>query len=103
MQGGTQLVYHANLDSLKTDNKSDALQGARDVIERRVNAFGVSEPRVQITGGISDARIIVELAGIKDPDEAIKMIGETPTLDFREEGTINAENIKTEDGALPIV
>lgn len=103
LQGGTQLVYHANLDSLKTDNKSDALQGARDVIERRVNAFGVSEPRVQITGGISDARIIVELAGIKDPDEAIKMIGETPTLDFREEGTINAENIKTEDGALPIV
>ena len=103
LQGGTQLVYHADLESIKSDNKTASLQGVRDVIERRVNAFGVSEPRVQITGGISEARIVVELAGIKNPDDAIKLIGETPILDFREEGKINAENIKTENGALPVV
>lgn len=103
LQGGTQLVYHADLESIQSTNKTEALQGVRDVIERRVNAFGVSEPRVQITGGISEARIVVELAGIKNPDDAIKLIGETPILDFREEGKIDAAQIKTEDGTLPIV
>jgi len=101
LQGGTQLIYQADLDSIHSSNKTDSLQGVRDVIERRVNAFGVSEPRVQLTGGVSEARIVVELAGIKNPDDAIKLIGETPTLDFRtqEELNINAENIKLENGA----
>lgn len=102
LQGGTQLVYHADLASIQASNKTEALQGVRDVIERRVNAFGVAEPRVQITGGISEARIVVELAGIKNPDDAIKLIGETPILDFREEAQIDAKEIKTQNGALPI-
>ncbi len=46
--GGTHLVYQADLS--KSDNKSDAMQGVRDVIERRVNFFGVAEPLVQISG-----------------------------------------------------
>ena len=102
LQGGTQLIYHADLSTIQGSNKSEALQGVRDVIERRVNAFGVSEPRVQTTGGVSDARVVVELAGIKNPDDAIKLIGETPILDFREEVEITAENLKTENGVLPI-
>jgi len=104
LQGGTQLIYQADLSTISSTNRSEALSGVRDVIERRVNAFGVAEPRVQITGGVSEARIVAELAGIKNPDDAIKLIGETPILDFREEGTIAAENIKTDSGsALPIV
>ena len=103
LQGGTQLVYQADLESLQFGNKTEALQGVRDVIERRVNAFGVSEPRVQISGGISEARIMVELAGIKNPDDAIKLIGETPILDFREEGELDAANIVTEDNMMPVV
>ncbi len=77
--GGTHLVYQADLS--KSDNKSDAMQGVRDVIERRVNYFGVAEPLVQISGG---DRLIVELAGIKDVGQAISLIGATPFLEFKE-------------------
>lgn len=86
--GGTQLTYQADVSAIAAADKSNAVEGVRDVIERRVNTFGVSEPNVQInktSGG--DYRIIVELAGIKDVKEAIKMIGETPLLEFKEENT----------------
>ena len=77
--GGTHLVYQADLS--KSNNKSDAMQGVRDVIERRVNYFGVAEPLVQISG---TDRLIVELAGISDVSQAIKLIGQTPFLEFKE-------------------
>lgn len=84
--GGTQLTYEADISSLPAAEKSNAVEGVRDVIERRINTFGVSEPNVHInrtSGG--DYRIIVEMAGIKDVNQAIKMIGETPLLEFKEE------------------
>jgi len=90
--GGTQLVYQADVSQVPSANRGEALQGVRDVIERRVNAFGISEPRVQTTGGVGEARVVVELAGIKNPDDAIKLIGETPQLDFREEEIAEPED-----------
>ena len=84
LQGGTYLVYRAELDQLKSTEKGESLEGVRDVIERRVNAFGVAEPIVQTSKAGEESRLIVELAGIKDVGKAISMIGETPTLDFRE-------------------
>ncbi|MBI4778949.1 peptidylprolyl isomerase [Candidatus Falkowbacteria bacterium] len=86
--GGTQLTYQADVSALASAEKGTAVEGVRDVIERRVNVFGVSEPNVQInrtSGG--DYRIIVEMAGIKDVKQAIKMIGETPLLEFKEQNT----------------
>lgn len=83
--GGTHLVYKADVSEIKTKNQASAIEGVRDVIERRVNIFGVSEPNVQTSKTASEYRIIVELAGIKDISEAIKMIGETPLLEFKEE------------------
>jgi len=82
LQGGSHLVYQGDLKDIPGGAQSDAMTSARDVIERRVNAFGVSEPIVQVSG---TDRIIVELPGIKDVNEAIKMIGQTPFLEFREE------------------
>jgi len=79
--GGTHLVYQADL-SLIDEDKAQAMQGIRDVVERRVNFFGVSEPVVQVTG---EDRLIVELAGIRDVNQAINLIGETPFLEFKEE------------------
>lgn len=81
--GGTHLVYQADLSQLAGQSAGDAMQGIRDVIERRVNIFGVAEPVVQVSG---DDRLIVELAGISDVNQAIKLIGETPFLEFKEEG-----------------
>jgi len=85
LQGGTHLVYEAETSSIPETERSDALEGVRDVIERRVNAFGVSEPIVQTNRAGGKWRIIVELAGIKDVNQAIRMIGETPILEFKEE------------------
>lgn len=85
LQGGTHLVYEADLSSIEKSQYADSMQGVRDVIERRVNLFGVAEPLVQVDTVGSHYRLIVELAGIKDVHQAIAMIGETPSLDFREE------------------
>lgn len=85
LQGGAHLIYRANVEGISTADVDDALAGVRDVIERRVNAFGVSEPVVQTNRVGSEQRVIVELAGVHDPSEAIKLIGETPRLDFRRE------------------
>lgn len=81
LQGGVHLLYQADLSQIGEKEKSEAMNGLRDVIERRVNLFGVREPTVQVQGD----RLIVELAGILDPAEAIRQIGKTPFLEFREQ------------------
>ena len=85
LQGGTHLLYEADLSSVKAEDYSSAMQGLRDIIERRVNFFGVAEPIVQTQESSGKHRLVVELAGIKEPAEAIKMIGQTPFLEFREQ------------------
>lgn len=85
LQGGTQLVYEADVSNIPENERMDDLGSVRDRIERRVNASGVSEPVVQINRTMSgDYRVIAELAGIKDVNEAIKTIGATPLLEFKE-------------------
>jgi len=85
LQGGAHLVYQADVKNIKITDRADAVEGVRDVIERRVNAFGVSEPIVQTTKVGDDYRIIVELPGVTDVNQAVKMIGETPILEFKEQ------------------
>jgi len=65
------------------------MDALRDVIERRVNVFGVSEPSIQVqNGGFSnqgEQRLIVDLPGVTDVKKAEEMIGQTPMLEFRTE------------------
>jgi len=82
--GGTHLIYEVDMNQVDFSERDSVMAGLRDVIERRVNLFGVSEPHVVSAKEGDSYRLIVELAGIKDVGEAIKMIGETPFLDFRE-------------------
>ncbi len=85
LKGGTHLVYQADVSKIDPADRESAVEGVRDVIERRVNAFGVAEPVVQTNRDeFGNYRIIVELAGVKDVNQAIKMIGETPLLEFKE-------------------
>ena len=82
LKGGSHLVYQADLaqkDPAQSDD--DAMRGVLDKIERRVNAYGVTEPIIQRQG---HDRILVQLPGVRDIDEAIKLIGQTAELDFRE-------------------
>ena len=84
LQGGVHLVYEADTSQIPESDVDSAVEGLRDVLERRVNLFGVKEPLVQTEGRGETRRIIVELAGIIDPGEAVELIGLTPFLEFRE-------------------
>ncbi|HCC49428.1 MAG TPA: hypothetical protein DEP98_00285, partial [Candidatus Jacksonbacteria bacterium] len=85
LAGGAHLVYQADLTGIPVDQQTAAVEGARDVIERRVNALGVGEPIVQTNRSSDGYRVIVELPGITDINEAIKRIGDTPVLEFKEQ------------------
>lgn len=83
--GGSHLVYQMDLSEVAGADRGSVVGGIRDVIERRVNLFGVSEPQIFVSKEDSDKpELVVELAGIKDVGEAIKVIGETPFLEFKE-------------------
>jgi preprotein translocase subunit SecD len=87
LQGGTQLTLQADLSQVPADQQSSAMQGVLNVISRRVNAYGVAEPEIQQLG--SD-RIIVQLPGLKDTEQAKQLIGQTAKLEFKEQdGTGN--------------
>lgn len=89
LRGGTHLVYRADVSSVKAVEVADAMNALRDVIERRVNLFGVSEPVVQIQekglGLGREQRLIVDLPGVTDINQAVSMIGQTPLLEFKTE------------------
>ncbi len=82
--GGAHLVYEADMTSVAAADRDSVLSGLRDVIEKRVNLFGVSEPQVFSAKSGNSYRLVVELAGIKNVADAIKNIGETPLLMFAE-------------------
>lgn len=84
LQGGIHLVYKADVSRIDPSEYDSAMQGLRDVIEQRVNFFGVSEPLVQTEGRGEDRRLIVEIAGVIDSTQAIDLIGRAPLLEFRE-------------------
>lgn len=101
LQGGTRLEYAADVSRIDASEQKSALDGVRDVIERRVNTIGVSEPVVQVAKAGSEWRVSVELAGIRDINQAIKLIGETPILEFKEQNTGAAPTL-TEEQAKKI-
>ena len=84
LAGGTNLVYEADFTDLEEGRKADSLKGAKDIIERRINAYGVSEAIVQIVGG---DRISVQLPGVGNITEAEELVGRTAELIFREQAT----------------
>jgi preprotein translocase subunit SecD len=90
LRGGSQVVYSANL-SLKDPAQTDAqaLEGVKQTIERRVNKYGVTEPIVQTMQNEQGSFVLVQLPGVKDIDQALKLIGQVAELDFREQKTVS--------------
>lgn len=82
--GGSHLVYRIDTSKIDSADMQGTLAGLRDVIEKRVNLFGVSEPQVAVSNTSDGYFLIVELAGVSDVQEAIRQIGETPYLEFME-------------------
>ena len=93
LSGGSHLIYKADVSAIPAGQVSDSMNALRDVIERRVNLFGVSEPVVQVQqGGIissnGDEKLIVDLPGVTDVTKATEMIGQTPLLEFKTEAPV---------------
>ncbi len=80
LQGGAYLLYQADLEGVPSGERVQRMEGLRDLIERRVDLYGIGESMIQVRG----ERLAVEIPGAHDLDEAINIIGETPFLDFRE-------------------
>ncbi|MBM2811999.1 MAG: protein-export rane protein SecD, preprotein translocase subunit SecD [Chloroflexi bacterium] len=89
LQGGTHLLLRADTSKVAPgDDPSSAIDGVLRVIEKRLNAYGVAETIVQKSG---TDRIIVELPGVKNIEEAKSLVGKTAQLDFREQKTIEGK------------
>jgi preprotein translocase subunit SecD len=97
--GGSHLVYKIDTSNIDSADLQDTLSGLRDVIERRVNLFGVSEPQVAVSNTSDGYYLNVDLAGVSDVREAINQIGETPFLQFMEVSS-SAEATADEQGQL---
>lgn len=91
LQGGLQVMLEADIPPTEALD-ADSMAAAKGIIEQRVNGLGVSEPLIQLQG---DQRIIVELPGLSDPDQAIATFGQTGLLEF-----IDAGNTFLPDGTI---
>jgi preprotein translocase subunit SecD len=103
LQGGVQVLLEARPPEGQSID-GDTLEGTRNTIERRVNGLGVSEPLIQTRG---NNQIIVELPGIDDPDEAVRVVQQTALLEiidpqgqFLSDGTIVTTNLGGPESVL---
>jgi preprotein translocase subunit SecD len=99
LQGGSSLIFEADTSKLADGDVQDALESARDIIERRVNLFGIAEPNVRTIKSGDVYRIAVELPGVEDVSQAVGLIGSTAQLSFREEASAEA-NVATDSPIL---
>jgi preprotein translocase subunit SecD len=97
LSGGSHLVYDADVRTVPANEINDSMDALRDVIERRINLFGVAEPTVQVQtstlSGVTLHRLSIELPGVTDISEAIDMIGQTPYLEFRTQSSAKETEI----------
>jgi preprotein translocase subunit SecD len=83
LAGGSQLVFEADMKNVAAADRQNALDSTRNVIERRVNLFGSTEPNIQTSKLKDKFRVIVELPGITKTEDAVALIGKTAVLNFR--------------------
>ena len=80
LQGGMQLLLEVDKSRLSAAESKDAVERAREIINNRIDQFGVAEPLIQIEG---QDRIAVQLPGLTDPERAKELIGKTALLEFK--------------------
>lgn len=86
LRGGTHLILDTDMSQIPEADRLDALESSKEVISRRIDLFGVSEPLIQtsVNQDANQYQIIVELPGVNDVDQAISLIGQTAQLEFKE-------------------
>jgi len=103
LAGGSYLVYQGNLSDVEPGNRDEIMDGVKGVIERRINALGITEPIVEIQKHEGEYNIVIQLPGIADIEKAKEMVGLFTILEFREQdaagnwtpatGTVNNETL----------
>ena len=101
LEGGTSITLLANMDNIAKDQQNAAMDSAKTVIERRINLFGVSEPVIQTATVKDEYRIIVEIPGVTDVNQAISLIGTTAKLEFRDVVNASPSGFITYDTTKP--
>ena len=102
--GGSYLVYQADVSDVEPDNRDEAMRGVRGVIERRINALGITESTVRIQQEYGEEyNVAIELPGIADIEKAKETVGLFTVLEFREQdesgnwtpatGTVNNQTL----------
>ena len=100
LSGGSHLIYKADVSGVEPGQVNESMDALRDVIERRVNLFGVSEPVVQVQGGgliSGEHKLIIDLPGETDLEKATAMIGQTPLLEFKTENPAPNQKVTVDD------
>ena len=100
LKGGSHLVFAIDTTRFKNEDKVSAAEASRNIIERRINFFGVSEPEVYLLKEGNSYRVSVDIPGNKNPQQAIDQIGKTAQLEFREY-EIRVEQQGTESAQIP--
>ena len=103
LEGGSYLVYQADLSGIEPGTENEIMDGVKGVIERRINALGITEPVVEIQKYEGEYNIVIQLPGIADIEKAKETVGLFTVLEFREQdaagnwtpatGTVNGENL----------
>lgn len=83
IQGGIQVVLQADMSQIAQEDREEAIQAAREIILRRVDMYGLAEPTVKTLVSDESYRIVVELPGIDNPQDALQLIGQTAQLEFQ--------------------
>lgn len=83
IQGGMQVVLQADMSEIAEIDRDTALEAAREILLRRVDLYGVSEPSVQTARVGDEYRIVIELPGVTNPAEALQLVGQTAELSFQ--------------------
>jgi preprotein translocase subunit SecD len=91
LQGGMQVTLEAEMDNIAQEDKEVALESAREIIAKRVDLYGISESSIQTSKKDDSYRLIVELPGISDPQEALDLVGQTAQLEFKLQRQLSEE------------
>lgn len=83
LKGGIKVVLGADMSKIEDQEKNNALDAAREVISRRIDLLGVTEPYITTIKVGEEFRILVEIPGLDNVNEAISLIGQTAQLNFK--------------------
>jgi preprotein translocase subunit SecD len=85
LAGGSYMVYQADVGDIESGTEDEIMKGVKDVIERRINALGITESTVQIQKQEGEYNIVIQIPGIADIEKAKEMVGLFTVLEFREQ------------------